>query len=244
MEPQIPKIRCLIVDDEPLAIKLVKTHVEKISSLELVATCKNALQAMDLLRRQNVDLMFLDIEMPEITGLEFLKTISHPPKVIFTTAYRQYAAEGFDLDVIDYLLKPISFERFIRAINRYFERVEKETRGTLPAGVIPHEERFIYIYDNKKTFKIYLRDILFIEGAGEYVKVHTTEKIFLSREPMHEMESKLPKGQFIRIHKSFIVSVSRITAFSAASIHIRNLELPIGRSYKDAVYKALSYRGN
>ncbi|MEI6456487.1 MAG: LytTR family DNA-binding domain-containing protein [bacterium] len=239
MESSRQKVRCLVVDDEPLAIRLLKSHIEKVASLALVATSKNALQAMDVLRREQVDLMFLDIEMPEITGLDFLKTLTNPPKVIFTTAYRQYAAEGYDLDVIDYLVKPIPLDRFIRAVNRFFERTEKEGRMVTQVGVFMPDEKFIQIRDNKKIYRVFLRDILFVEGAGEYLKVHTTEKVFVTHEPMYEFETRLPGEKFMRIHKSYIAAISRITAFTNNSVHIRERDLPIGRSYKHIVMKRL-----
>jgi len=233
--------RCIIVDDEPLAIKLIKSHVSKFDFIDVVAECKNAIQAMDVLRKENIDLMFLDINMPKITGLEFLKSIPHPPYVIITTAYREHAIEGFDLDVVDYLLKPISFERFIKAINKFCERQEKKSIIEAQDHIIPLAKRFIYVQDGKTIFKIFLKDILYFEGYGEYVKIHTDQKTFLSRETMHEYETKLQKDQFVRTHKSYIVSIPRINSFTFSSVIIKGIDIPIGRSYKDIVMEALEF---
>ena len=238
METTKRKVRCLVVDDEPLAIKLISSHIQQIEVMEIVASCKNALQALEILRNEPIDLMFLDIHMPQVSGLDFLRTLTHPPKVILTTAYREYAIEGFELDVVDYLLKPVSFERFLKSVNKYFERMETRVLIHSAAAPLP-EEDFILIRDNKTIFKILLRNILYIEAFGEYMKIHTADKVHLSRETMHEMEEKLPNKHFLRVHKSFIVPVRKITAFSSFSVHIQSHEIPIGRSYKDAVRDVL-----
>jgi DNA-binding LytR/AlgR family response regulator len=239
MDTTKSKVRCLIVDDEPLAVKLISSHIQQIGTMEIVASCKNALQAMEILRNEQVDLMFLDIRMPQISGLDFLRTLTHPPKVILTTAYREYALEGFELDVVDYLLKPVSFERFLKSVNKYFERMERPLLFHTTSRPVP-VEAFILVRDNKTNFKISLKDILYIEAFGEYMKIHTPEKVHLSRETMHELEEKLPRMHFLRVHKSFIVPVQKITAFSAYSVYIQKLEIPIGRSYKDTVSKVLA----
>jgi DNA-binding LytR/AlgR family response regulator len=238
MDTHKRKVRCLIVDDEPLAIKLISSHIQQIEALEIVASCKNALQALEILRNEQIDLMFLDIHMPQISGLDFLRTLTHPPKVILTTAYREYALEGFELDVVDYLLKPIAFERFLKSVNKYFERIENPVLFHSTVMPLP-EENFILVRDNKTIFKILLKDILYIEAFGEYMKIHTPDKVHLSRETMHEMEEKLPSNHFLRVHKSFIVPLRKITAFSSFSVHIQSHEIPIGRSYKDVVRDVL-----
>jgi DNA-binding LytR/AlgR family response regulator len=234
------KVRCLVVDDEPLAVKLVSGHIQQIEALEIVASCKNALQALDILRNEPIDLMFLDIHMPQISGLDFLRTLAHPPKVIFTTAYREYALEGFELDVVDYLLKPISFERFLKSVNKYFERMETPVSSHEQNNPFPGDD-FILVKDNKTIFKVCLQDILFIEAFGEYMKIHTSGEVHLSRETMHELEERLPRSHFLRVHKSFIIPIRKITAFSAYSVFIRKQEIPIGRSYKDAVQNVLKF---
>ncbi len=232
------KTRCLVVDDEPLAIKLITNHIQQVEALEIVASCKNALQALEILRKEQVDLVFLDIRMPQISGLEFLRTLTHPPKVILTTAYREYALDGFELDVIDYLLKPISFERFLKSVNKYYERIETNAPHSLK-GTTFSEGAHILVRDNKTNFRVLLNDILFIEAFGEYMKIHTFEKVHLSRESMHDLESRLPPGDFIRVHKSYIVPFRKITAYSTLSVFIGKQEIPIGRSYKNAVSEML-----
>ena len=234
------KVRCLVVDDEPLAVKLVSSHIQQIDSLEIVASCKNALQALDILRNEPIDLMFLDIHMPQISGLDFLRTLTHPPKVILTTAYREYALEGFELDVVDYLLKPISFERFLKSVNKYFERMESPVHFRKPDKSSPGED-FILVKDNKTIFKVSLQEILFIEAFGEYMKIHTPGAVHLSRETMHELEERLPRSHFLRVHKSFIIPIQKVTAYSAYSVFIGKQEIPIGRSYKDAVQNVLKF---
>jgi DNA-binding LytR/AlgR family response regulator len=233
--------KCIIIDDEPLAIKLIKSHVSKFDFIDVVGECKNAIQAVDILRNENIDLMFLDINMPKITGLELLKSLPHPPYVIITTAYREYALEGFDLDVVDYLLKPISFERFLKAINKFCERQEKRALNGIQEQSIPSNKKFIYIQDGKTIFKVYLKDILYIEGYGEYVKIHTDQKTYLSRETMYEYESTLQKENFIRTHKSYIVSIQRINAFTSTTVLIKGIEIPVGRTYKDSLMSSLNF---
>lgn len=235
------KTKCIIVDDEPLAIKLIKSHVSKFDFIEVVAECKSAIQAIDVLRTVNIDLMFLDINMPKITGLEFLKSLPHPPYVIITTAYREYALEGFDLNVVDYLLKPISFERFLKAINKYCERQAKNINIETTVSDSEIKKTFIYVQDGKTIHKINLDDILFFEGYGEYVKIHTIQKTYLSKETMHEYESSLQLNHFIRTHKSYIVSINKINAFTSTTILIQDKEIPIGRSYKESVNRILQY---
>jgi len=238
------KTRCLIVDDEPLARDLIRGHVEKLENFEIVAECGDAMKALNVLREKQVDLMFMDIQMPQITGTEFLKTLKHPPKVIITTAYREYALEGFDLDVVDYLLKPITFERFLKSINKFYQMNQDDIQ--LIAGSSTDkssEETYIYIKENKKVIKIYLSDIKFIEGLSEYVQIYTEKRKIITKTSMAQMEEKLPSDSFLRIHKSFIVSVGKIEAFTANTIEIQGKELPIGRSYKNGVLNALNFSG-
>lgn len=238
------KTNCLIVDDEPLARELIRNYIQKLDNFEIVAECGDAMKALEALRNHKVDLMFMDIEMPQITGIEFLKTLKHPPQVIITTAYREYALEGFELDVIDYLLKPITFERFLKAVNKYFQT------ATDPLGSVENyspannnDEAFIYVKENKKVLKVHLNEILYIEGLSEYVKIHTTEKRIVTKASMTSMEEKLPDNDFIRIHKSYIVSLRKIEAFTSTSIEIHGKELPIGRSFKNRIAQVL-HTGN
>ncbi|MRS02455.1 response regulator transcription factor, partial [bacterium] len=200
------KTRCLIIDDEPLAIKLIKTHLSKLDSFEVAGECSNALKAVEFLKREHIDLMFLDINMPEITGLDFLKSLPNPPYVIITTAYREYAIDGYDLDVIDFLLKPISFERFLKAINRYCNRsnpFHKNANGHTSAP----EAMQVFIQDGKNIYKIQYTDLLYLEGFGEYVKVVTVSKTHLVRDSLSDFEQKLHADHFQRIHKSYIVNL-------------------------------------
>ncbi len=238
------KTKCLIVDDEPLARELMRNHIEKLDNFEIVAECSDAMKALEALRNHKVDLMFMDIQMPQITGIEFLKTLKHPPQVIITTAYREYAIEGFELDVVDYLLKPITFERFLKAVNKYFQVsagndpvVENSTNGN--AG----EDSFIYVKENKKVVKLFLCDILYIEGLSEYVKIYTAGKKIVTKASMANMEEKLADCDFLRIHKSYIVSLRKIEAFTSTTVEIAGKELPVGRSYKSRVVQVL-HAGN
>jgi len=235
------KTRCLIVDDEPLARELIRGHIQKLENFEIVAECDNAMKAMEALRKHTVDLMFLDIKMPQMTGIDFLKTLKKPPRVIITTAFSQYALEGFELDVVDYLMKPVTFERFFKSVNKFFqsgsaENVEIEgSNGT-------HEGAFIYVKENKKVIKIFLKEIEFIEGLNEYIRIHTDNRRVVVKSSLQSIENKLPSEQFIRIHKSYIISIPRIRAFNATTIELENTKLRIGRNYKNQVFAALHYK--
>lgn len=239
------KTKCLIVDDEPLARDLVRSHIEKLENFEIVAECGDAMKALQELRNSTVDLMFMDIQMPQITGIEFLKTLKNPPKVIITTAYRQYALEGFELDVVDFLLKPITFERFLKAVNKYYEiNSDEYTNGSPVMHNNNHsEEPFIYVKENKKVLKVQLDEILYLEGLSEYVQIHTENKKIVTKNSMTNMADKLPDSEFMRIHKSYIVSMSKIQAFTTSSVEIPGKKLPIGRSYKNSVIEALQVQG-
>ncbi len=228
------KTRCLIIDDEPLAIKLIRTHLSKLESFEIAGECSHALKAIEFLSKEKIDLMFLDINMPEITGLEFLKSIPNPPYVIITTAYREYAIEGYDLDVVDFLLKPISFERFLKAINRYCNRTRLSS-GEGEKAPDQNEKKQVYIQDGKNIFKLQYEDILYFEGYGEYVKVITTGKTYMVRESLTEFEQKLSADSFLRIHKSYIVNLNKITGFSTIHVLIKDIEIPIGRIFREKV---------
>lgn len=238
------KTKCLIVDDEPLARELIRGHVEKLENFEIVAECSDAMKALNVLREKQVDLIFMDIQMPQITGIEFLKTLKHPPKVIITTAYREFALDGFELDVVDYLIKPITFERFLKSVNKYYQ-VSQEDVHVIPGNSAEKtmDESFIYVKENKKVVKVYLSEIKYIEGLSEYVQVYTDKRKIITKTSMAQMEEKLPGESFLRIHKSFIVSLSKIEAFTANTIEIQGKELPIGRSFKNGVLSALNFSG-
>lgn len=238
------KTRCLVIDDEPLARSLMRIHIEKLGSLELIAECSDAMKAVEVLRTQKIDLMFLDIQMPQLTGIEFLKTLMNPPKVIITTAHRDYAIEGFELDVVDYLLKPITFERFLKSVNKYFQMQGNEAPvPEEPAQPSNAGDEHIYVKENKRMVKIFLHDILYIEGLSEYVKIYTPAKKIVTKTSLTHFEEILQGKDFLRIHKSYIVALNKIDAFTSVSIEISGKELPVGRSYKEKVVQILQNSG-
>jgi len=233
------KTRCIIVDDEPLAIEAIQMHIQKFDSLKLVATCEDAIRAFDVLRNSSVDLMFLDIQMPEMTGLEFLKSLKNPPKVIFTTAYRDYAIQAFDLDVVDYLLKPISFDRFMQAINKYFESIPKNIFvPNTQSGHTKSADHF-FVKADKKNVKIKFNDVLYIESIKDYVKIVCKTKTIITKIMIGDLTEQLPENLFIRIHRSFIVYIPNIEAFSSISVEVPGREIPIGRNYKHETLSTL-----
>ncbi|HEY2583040.1 MAG TPA: LytTR family DNA-binding domain-containing protein, partial [Mucilaginibacter sp.] len=202
------KIRCLLVDDEPLAIGLLQKHLQQLDFFEVAGTCNNALKAIEVLNTQQVDLLFLDIKMPKISGFDLLKTLRNPPKTIITTAYREYALDGYDLDIIDYLLKPITFDRFFKAIERYL----RNGNTAIPDVLSSSEDKFMYLKSGNKYIKLNIDNILFIESLKDYIKVHTTEKPIVSKYKIGDLEKKLEKKGFLRVHRSFIVNLKNITA--------------------------------
>jgi DNA-binding LytR/AlgR family response regulator len=234
------KMKCLVIDDEPLARKLIKAHLSRIESLELVRECSNAIEAGNFLRAEKADLLFLDIQMPEINGLQFIGTLKNPPAVILTTAYRDFAPEAFDLDVVDYLLKPISFERFTKSVNRFFDkRLEGKTSGI---GSASKADAFIYLKSDRKNHKVMLKEIIYIESLDDYVKVHLKHVTLVTRENISSFESSLPFGLFVRIHRSFIINTQFLAAVSADSVEIVGKELPIGRAFKKSAMASLSLK--
>ncbi len=230
-------IKCIIVDDEPLAIEVLESYAERISNLEVIATCKNAIKAFEILQEQPVDLIFLDIQMPKLTGIDFLKSLSKPPKVIFTTAYRDYAIQGYELDVVDYLLKPISFDRFLKAVSKVFDVKSLTTNDT---ESISEDNDYIYLKADKKMVKVRLNEILYIESLKDYVRVKTSNKDVITHQKISYLEEKLPEECFMRIHRSFIVATKKIETYSATVIEVPGKELPIGRLYKQGVLDRLN----
>lgn len=231
-------VKCLLVDDEPLALRVLLNHIEKIPWLEVISTCENPVDAYEVLKTRKVDLLFLDIQMPELSGLDFLRTLPHPPHVIFTTAYRQFAADAFDLDGIDYLVKPIAFPRFVKAVNKFLERLDPG-RGLLLPGGHPVERRSFFIRKGKEMIRIYTDEILYIESLKDYVQIFLTDQKFIYKARISDMEEELHEDQFLRIHKSFLVNMSRIRSVSPLEVTIDGIHLPIGRSYKTIVQKKL-----
>lgn len=233
------KTRCLIVDDEPLAIEAIQMLIDKFDSLKIVDTCTDAIQAFDVLRNGRIDLMFLDIQMPEMTGLEFLKSLKNPPKVIFTTAYREYAIQAFDLDVIDYLLKPISFERFMQAINKYFEGIPGQVITPERASHTAKIDDHFFVKADKKNIKIKFEDVLYIESIKDYVKIICTSRTIISKIMIGNLIEMLPEDLFLRIHRSYIIYIPNIEGFSSISVDLPGKEIPIGRNFKNETLSTL-----
>ena len=231
---------CIIVDDEPIAREILENHLDRIDTITVVASCKSALEAFKIINTRPVDLIFLDINMPDISGLSFAKSMSKEYKVIFTTAYREYAVDGFDLKAVDYLLKPISFERLIQGINKFFE----ESSAILPrqsTEIRIERDDSIFVRSDRKMVKVNFKDIVFIESLSDYIKIHLDgQKVLVIRDTLSNMEARLPVSDFIRIHRSFIVSMQKIETFTHESIEIGKHEVPISRSYRDAVVEKLS----
>ena len=229
--------KCLIVDDEPLAREALRVYIEKMPELEVADECENALQAMASLRTKHVDLIFLDIEMPEIDGISFLQMLKNIPGVIFTTAYRNYAVEAFDLDVIDYLLKPISFDRFVTAINRFYERTSKpvSVQNELKNAAV----KSLNVKADRKTYKLDIKKIQYIESLKDYVKIVCSDESIITHDSLSNLEDLLNGCGFIRIHRSFLVAIDKITSFDAESVFLDKKELPISRTYKKTVQEIL-----
>ena len=234
------KTRVLIVDDEPYAIEIIEGYLAKFTEMELVGKCGDAIQAFQLLQQKPVDLMFLDIQMPGIKGTDLLRSLKNPPKVIFTTAYSEYALEGFELNAIDYLLKPIPFERFMRAIDKVYQMHDHKSKTTIThEAPVSDYESFIYLKVERKTVKVNINDILWIESLRDYVKVITKEQVYISKQKISLLEEMLPDNKFIRIHRSFLIAVAKIESFYSYRLDINGHELPIGRNYKQEVQKRL-----
>jgi DNA-binding LytR/AlgR family response regulator len=223
------KIKCMIIDDEPLAQRVLEKYIASVPSLELISICSNAPEASSYLLQHQVDVMFLDIKMPDLSGVDFLKTLNNPPQVILTTAYSEYALEGYEYAVVDYLLKPISFERFLKAINK----IRIPEADNLRISNIPNpENHFIFLKADQTHLKMRYQDIQYIQGYGNYVKIFTQERKILIADTLTRLEKILPQTLFIRIHKSYIVAIHQIEKISENKITIHNTIIPIGRTYK------------
>jgi two-component system, LytTR family, response regulator len=228
---------CLIVDDEPMARDVLRRYIEKLPALRLIGECSNAIDALLFLQTHAVDLMFLDIRMPELMGTELVQSLRNPPKVIFTTAFKEYALDGFELDAVDYLLKPVRFERFLKAVNKAFPKQIKTHVNSLPGLEKKTGTDFIYLRVDRKLVKIILSEILYIESAGDYVKVFIKDKSYVTRQTISSVEAMLSDNEFIRIHRSFIISVNKIKSFTNELVEIGNKELPVGKLYKNNFLK-------
>lgn len=242
-------IKCLVMDDEPLAQEVIARYIQRIPSLRLVAQCENAIQALTILQQQEIDLLFADIRMPELLGTDLIKILQHPPQVIITTAYAEYALEGYDLDVVDYLLKPIRFERFLKAIDKLFKQdgtpseldvPQPHHLAPSPARPDSKKEDYLYLRTDRKMVRLMLNTILCIEGRKNYVKILTENGPLLIKNSMSAMEAMLPEGLFIRVHRSYIVATTKIKSFTPDTIEIRDMKIPVGKLYKNAFLKSIS----
>ncbi|GGI57849.1 LytR/AlgR family response regulator transcription factor [Winogradskyella haliclonae] len=229
-------INCIIVDDEAVARDIIALHLSKIERVSIIAQCSNAVEAFNAISQNNIDLVFLDINMPEISGIAFAKSINKNVKVIFTTAYRDYAVEGFDLQAVDYVMKPISFERLLKAVNRYFEISDLRIHEK---SVTLETQDFIFVRSDRQMQKIDFERIIYVESYSDYIKIHCKDKSIVTRETISNIEAKLPKSQFLRIHRSYIIAVKEISAFTNEFVSIANQSLTISRSYKSEVLKRL-----
>lgn len=228
---------CLIVEDEPLAAEVLQDYIEQVPQLVLAGISTDAFYAMDELRKQAIDVIFLDIHLPKLKGLDFLKTLSHPPQVIITTAYHQYALQGYDFNVVDYLLKPIEFSRFLQAINKL---KEEPFVKPLAKDLSPEKKRaYRFFTTNKRKVKVFLDEILYIESLKEYVRIFTTTKNVVTKFQIGEMEKLLNDDNFLRIHRSFLIAVDKIESYAANEVEINGQTIPIGRSYRRLVNKVL-----
>lgn len=235
-------IQCLVIDDEPLAREIIGRYIVETPGLVLAGECGNAVQAMAFLQQHAIDLVFLDIRMPQLNGTDFLRILKHPPKTILTTAYSEYALEGYDLDVVDYLMKPIRFDRFLKAVSKAFP-LSGAVAGTKPLPVTSPEEKkndsFVYFRADRKMIKVMLTDILYIESMKDYVKVYTPQGVIITKQSITSVEAMLPDKLFVRAHRSFIVAVNQIKSFTSELIEIDKAEIPIGKLYRNGVMKVL-----
>ncbi|HKK58014.1 MAG TPA: LytTR family DNA-binding domain-containing protein [Salinivirga sp.] len=224
------KLNCLIVDDEEVAREVMASYISKVPYLELKASCENAIDAHEVITQEEIDLVFLDIEMPGLSGIDFLKTVAHKPHVIICSANKDYAVEGFDLDVDDFILKPVTFERFLKAVGKI--RAEEKP--------IELNENYFYVNENKRMVRIDMSNIIYIESLRDYVRIVTTQKKVITHQHLSDFESKLPSDRFMRIHRSIIVAIDKIQSFTSSLIDVGEKELPVGRNYKEDVQNKLN----
>lgn len=233
------KVKCLIVDDEPLALEVIKAHIQKIDSLELIGMCSDAIEAFDFLKNNVVDLMFLDINMPEMKGTDLVRTLKNPPAVVFTTAHREYAIESYELNVLDYLLKPISFERFFQAVGKYNE--QKKVGYDASVHKQNNDTEHIYLREKNVIHKIPISQIVYVESFGDNLKLHTTEREINSRCTISSIEKALPEKDFIRLHRSYLLAIDKITSFSPVMVWIGDKQFSIGTRYRAKTLEKLDY---
>jgi len=223
---------CIIVEDEPLAAEILQDYIKQIPFLTLRHICSDAIIALEVLQKEKIDLIFLDIHLPKLKGLDFIKSLKNPPPIILTTAYHEFALQGYEYNVLDYLLKPIEFSRFVMAVNKLKQPIEAKSRQMPP---IEKERKSIFFNVSKKKVKVYLDEILYVESLKEYIRIVTASNSILTKYQLGEIEEILTKNNFLRIHRSFIVAKDKIDAYTATDVEINNKQIPIGRSYKDIV---------
>jgi DNA-binding LytR/AlgR family response regulator len=233
------KIKAVVVDDEPHAIEIMVKYLAHFPEVEIIETCKDGMSAFHTLQRKSVDLIFLDVKMPGLSGVELLKSLKNPPKVIFTTAFTEYAVEGFELDAVDYLVKPISFNRFLKAMDKVLASMGAKRQAAILPESTNDVNKFLYLKVDRKTVKVNVKDIYWIESIRDYVKVVLLDKVLISKQKISILEELLPEDQFCRIHKSFIVSINKVESYYAHAVEILGKELPIGRNYKQQALKCL-----
>ncbi len=233
------KTRCLIVDDEPLAIEVIENYLDQFEDLEIIDRCNSAIQALKVIEEREIDLLFLDIQMPKITGIDFLRTLKNPPKVILTTAHIDYAIESYEFDVVDYLVKPIPFDRFFKAINKFKSQHTLTAPKPIPQKSDSAAEH-IYVRANKKNYRLVFDEILYADSVKDYVRIHLEGTSLLVKTTLTNFEKQLPKDQFIRVHRSYLVNSNAITAHTYTDIEIGTIEIPIGNSYKQKVFAVLT----
>lgn len=231
-------VRCLLIDDEPIARRVIKNHLSKVEGFIVEAECSHALEGFGLLQHTSPDLVFLDIQMPQLNGLDFLRALNHKPKVILVSAHREYALEGFELDVIDYLLKPVGFDRFLKALDKFRQRQLKASPSLSPSV---ESQQYLFIRADRKTVKIDLSSVQYIESMSDYLKIHTTAQTYLTKEKISTIEQKLP-AQFLRIHRSFIINTRQLQAYTPEIAEVAGNQLPISRSLRQQVLEVLEER--
>ncbi|WP_339631146.1 LytTR family DNA-binding domain-containing protein [Bizionia echini] len=229
-------IACLIIDDEAMARDIISSHLSKIEAIDVIASCSHAMEAFQVINNHKIDLVFLDINMPDISGISFAKSINKNIRIIFTTAYRDYAIEGFELQAVDYLLKPISFERLLKAVNTYFDVYARKENNLMATKEM---QAFMFVRSDRRMIKVDFEAIIYIESFSDYIKIHLPNETLVTRETITAIEAKLPSEQFLRIHRSFIISINKITSFTNEHVVIHNLALTISRSYKKTVLEIL-----
>ena len=233
------KLQCLLIDDEPPALKVLARYISQIGSMEIAGQCSNAIAALEVLRSSRVDVIFLDIKMPQIIGTEFFKNLSHPPRVIFVTAYREYAVDGFELDAVDYLVKPVSFERFLKAVSKLNKLIGSEASVATSASA-SSSDAFVYLKVDRDMKKIFIDDIVYMESWKDYVKVFLTGgKSLLVKQSISAMENLFSDHKFMRIHRSYIISLDKISCYNGLFVQLGATEIPIGRLYKQVVMERL-----